>query len=152
MFRSWNSHHLHYNKHLCTQHAMHLFGFLHSFYPHNDKLSLSAHGFSCGCWDWCELQGQKLLSVPDWICWRRESFGIVPEDSPSHSLPLFLYTKQHSAEWHTKHQKCQKSCWCLSVFHLLSVFLRVFGALVPARPNAAYWTDHSHVCMHKLNF
>ncbi len=71
-----------------------MFLFLH-FYPHNDKLSLSAHGFSCGCRDWCELQGQKLLSVPDWICWRRESFGIVPEDSPSHSLPLSFSTQNN---------------------------------------------------------
>lgn len=42
------------------------------------------------------------------------------------SPTLFLYTKQHSAQWHTKHQKCQKSYWCLSIFHLcLFFFLHV---------------------------
>lgn len=75
--------------------------FLHSFYPHHDKFSLSAHTVShVAAGIQCELQGQELQSVPDWICWRKESFGIAPEISPSHSLPLSFSTQnniQHSS-------------------------------------------------------
>lgn len=81
-------------------------------------LPLSAHGFSCGCWDWCELQGQQLQSVPDWICWRRESFGITPEISPSHSLPLSFSTQnniQHSGIPNIKNVKSLTDVFLFSV-------------------------------------
>lgn len=54
--------------------------------------------------------------------WRRS------RDLPlTFSPTLSLYTKQHLAQWHTKHHKCQKSYWCFSLFHLcLSVIFLEF--------------------------
>jgi len=90
-------------------------------------------------WDWCELQGQKLRSVPDWICWRRESFGITPEISPSHSLPLStLNNIQHSGIPNIKNVKSLTDVFLFSISACLGFFfLGVLGALLSACLNAA---------------
>jgi len=96
-------------------------------------------------WDWCELQGQKLRSVPDWICWRRESFGITPEISPSHSIPLStLNNIQHSGIPNIKNVKSLTDVFLFSISAcLFFFFLGVLGALLSACLNAACWIDQT---------
>lgn len=140
-----------------AQHAMYLF-LLHSFNPHHDKFSLSPHAvFSCGCWDWCELQGQKLRSVPDWICRRRESFGVAPEISPSHSLPLSLSLSlstqnniQHSGIPNITNVK-SLDVFLFSISACL-LFSWSFGStdFCVSKCSMLNWSN-SHLCKHKLN-
>ncbi len=119
MFKSWNSHHLHYNKHFRTTCICFFAFFLSTSWQ---VLSLCTRFLM---WllglVWTAGAEAVVYSRLD-LLEKRELWHRSRSLPLTFSPTLFLYTKQHSAQWHTKHQKCQKSCWCLSLFHLFSVF------------------------------
>lgn len=146
VFKSWNSQHSHYNKHLCTKGHGFVFVFCILF------IHIMTSVLSLSTWFlmwllglvWTAGAGAVVYSRLDLL--EKREFWHCSKDLPlTFSPTLFLYTKQHSAQWHAKHQKCQKSCWCLSLSISCLSFLRVLGEMVPARPNTACWIDQTHM-------
>lgn len=127
MFKSWNSHHSHYNKHLRT--TCHAFVFLNSFYLHHDKFYLS---FSLSLHTWFLMwllglvwtaEAEALVCSRLVLLEKRELWHHSRELPLTFSPTLFLYTTTFSTVAYQTSKMLEVLLMSFSFASLVCLFL-----------------------------